>query len=126
MPRVTAGRRYPHATTEAREHDHTWCAIVGAIADHVTAGDEPWGTPHPLSLPSRREAERVRAGIYRARYCRELTARYGEPLSVQAIQEQGAGGWTVTLRVWTRTAATRWVAAGRDGQGLAYNVLRGK
>lgn len=123
MPRRTAGRRYPHATTDAREHDHRMCLVVQAIADRATAGDEPWGTRHDMPvLPDEATAKKVRSRMHTTKFCRGLERRFGELMSVKCEIEPAAKGWLVWVKVWPRSLAraeiTRRVSAGEQ---LHYN-----
>lgn len=78
-------------------------------------------------VDSETTARRVKNDFYAARYCRELAAAHGEPLSVQADFEQAGDKYVVWVRVWPRSVAraeiTRRVKA---KEPLAYNVLKGK
>ncbi len=137
MARKTAGARYPHASSTARQHDHQWCPVVGAVADQVAAGAEPWGTPHTLPpLPATDQAVRIRQGLFRGRDCAQLKKKHGDlSVSVTYQDENGklhqspvlnGGKYVLVVRVWSRAIAkkeiTRRVA---DGEGLHYNVLKG-
>lgn len=137
MARKTAGAKYPHASSTAREHDHQWCPVVGTVAERVTAGSEQWGTPHPLPpLPADESAARIRQGLFRGRDCAKLKKQHG-PLSVSVTYQKpdgtlsnrpvlNGGKYVLVVRVWSRDIAkkeiTRRVA---DGEGLHYNVLKG-
>jgi hypothetical protein len=125
MPRTTAGRGYPHATTQAREHDHRVCAIVEKIADRVTAGAEQWGVIHPMPpVPDEATARKMRSRFFTAKFCKILGRKYGELMSVRCEYQQAANGWVLTVQVWPRSVAraeiTRRV---RDGEELHYNPL---
>lgn len=128
MARKTAGYRYPHATTDAREHDHRMCLVVQAIADRATAGTEPWGTRHPMPLvPTQEIAKKTRARMHNAKFCRQLEQRYGELMSVKCDYEPSGDRWQIWVQVWPRSVAraeiTRRV---RAGEGLAYNPYKEK
>lgn len=127
MPRTQAGKRYPHITTAAKPHDHSMCGVVEVIAERVAGRLEPWGTLHYMPpLPSETAAKKVKGSFYSARYCRKLTGKLGEPVSIQSDWEQQPTGYVVWVRVWPRSVAkaeiTRRVQAGEE---LHYNVLRG-
>lgn len=137
MARKTAGARYPHASSTARQHDHQWCPVVGAVAERVAAGAEDWGTPHNLPpLPATEDAVRIRQGIFRGRDCAQLKKQHGElSVSVTYRGDDGElhnqpvlnnGKYVLVVRVWSRDIAkkeiTRRVAS---GEGLHYNVMRG-
>lgn len=126
MPRVTAGRRYPHATTDARPHNHRFCPVIGKIADSVRAGAEEWGTPHEWPVPSETIADEVKRAFYAARYCAQLGRRFGEMMSIQAgYRPREGGGYYVWVRVWPRSIARKEMARRvKAGEPLAYNVMR--
>lgn len=137
MARKTAGYRYPHATTDARQHDHTWCPVIGKIADRVAAGTEPWGIPHPMPpIAGEPDAARIRQGLFRGRSCRQVTSKHGQ-LSVSVMYryadgtegnkpDLGPGGrYVLVVRVWDRKTAKREMARRvKNGEQLHYNVLR--
>ena len=126
MARTGAGHKYPHVTTDARPHNHAMCPIVAAWAGYAAAGGEDWGTRHDMpALTSEAAARKAKTGFYAARYCKELKAQLGEPVSIQAdITQPSPGKYVVWFRVWPRSVAkaeiARRVAAGEQ---LAYNVL---
>lgn len=78
MARKTAGYRYPHATTAARQHDHSMCAVAETIAARAEAGAEEWGTPHrlpPVGDPA--EAHRIRNRLFAAKQCKRVQKAHG-------------------------------------------------
>lgn len=126
MARKTAGRRYPHATTDAREHDHRMCKVVEAIADRVTAGQEEWGIVHPMPpVGDEATAKSIRARLFRAKFCTALKKKYGELMSVRCEYELTELGYVISVQVWPRSVAraeiTRRVNA---GEKLHYNPFR--
>lgn len=140
MPRTRAGRRYPYATTDARQHDHTYCPVVSAIAERVEQGAEDWGTPHPLPLPpdtTEDQARRIRRGVFLGRSCKRNTARYGglsvsakwrldDGTEVNGSPVRSSDGYVLVVRVWSRAAGKQEMARRVSaGQPLHYNVLRG-
>ena len=129
MARTRAGKRYPHVTTAAREHNHRMCPIAGMIADRVAAGLEPWGTRHDMPpVPSEKTAREIKQAFYSARYCKQLMAKLGEPLSVQSdFDRVGDTSFVVWVRIWPRSVAKAEIARRVSaGEPLAYNVLRGE
>lgn len=127
MARTRAGKRYPHVTTAAREHNHRMCPVVEMIADRVAAGAEPWGTRHDMpAVPADKIAREVKQAFYSARYCKQLMAKTGEPLSVQSDFDRiGKTSFVVWVRVWPRSVAKAEIARRVNaGEPLAYNVLR--
>lgn len=140
MPRTAAGRRYPYATTAARQHDHTYCPVAARIAERAEAGEEDWGVPHTLTLPpdtTEDKARRIRRGIFLGRDCARNTARWKGGLSVSVMWQledgrevngdpvRSAGGYVLIVRVWTRAAGKAKKARDvADGKPLDYNVLR--
>jgi hypothetical protein len=139
VPRKTAGRKYPHVTTDAKPHNHQFCPVVSKIVELAAAGDEEWGTIHEWHVTAETDAKNARTGFYAARYCRSITARLGEPVSVQANYEPddpmwkaGKGKsaalpttWRVWVRVWPRSVAKKEIARRvKAGEQLAYNVTR--
>ncbi|MGH3226717.1 MAG: hypothetical protein ACRDPY_49915 [Streptosporangiaceae bacterium] len=130
MPNRSPGARYPHATTDAREADHTWCPVLAAVAARVAAGREQWGAvqgpyPVPGGQPAALEAKR---GLYRARghTGRRRGGCGALALSVRAdTGPDEAGGWQVWFQVWDRAQAKREIVRRvRAGESLAYNVRR--
>ncbi len=125
MPRKTAGKRYPHATTDAREHNHQFCPVVSAIASSVSDGAEPWGTRHEWHVTTEDAAKKAKAGFYAARYCKAITRQLGEPVSIQSNYQPDGETWTVWVRAWPRSVARAEIARRvKDGERLAYNVMR--
>lgn len=127
MARKQAGRRYPYVTTDARPHNHRMCPVARVIGDRAAAGAEPWGTRHDMPpVPSETIAREVKQAFYSARYCRELTKHFGEPLSVQSDFERVADNdYRVWVRIWPRSVARAEIARRvKSGEPLAYNVLR--
>src|SRR5215469_10020983 len=101
MGRKTAGYRYPHATTDAREHDHRMCRVVEVIADRVLAGTEQWGIIHPMPpVGDETTAKRTRARFFNAKFCRQLERKYGELMSVRCEYELTEAGYVVSVQVW--------------------------
>lgn len=128
MARTRPGRKYPYTTTDARQHDHRFCDVVAAIAARAQAGQEEWGTVHPMPpVPSLSTADDAKRGIYRARKhgysVRAVVLGPGDELP--AGGQVPAGQYVVTVQVWTRTAAKGYIASKvQAGQRLAYNVRR--
>jgi hypothetical protein len=130
MPNRSAGARYPHATTAAREADHTWCPALAAVAAEVEAAREPWGQlqgpyPVPGGEAAAREAKRA---LFRARNHtgKKRDACGARALSVSAeCGPDEAGNWSVWFRVYDRSAAKKEITRRvRSGESLAYNVMR--
>lgn len=132
MAKRPAGRRYPHVTTAAKEHDHRWCPVVGAVARRAVAGQEQWGVRHDLPAvgeltnDSGSGALDIKRGLYRARSCRQLRGEGLPLLSIQADYEQLSDG---TYRPWVRVfdraqAKKEIVRRVSSGEPLAYNTLR--
>ncbi len=127
MPRSGAGHRYPFATTAAREHNHRFCPTVAAIARNAQAGNETWGTRHEWHVTSEDDAKAAKAGFYAARYCRQIRDELGEAASVQSGYEPAGETFVTWVRVWPRSVAKAEIARRvKDGEPLAYNVLKGK
>lgn len=137
MPRTRAGARFPHATTQAREHDHALCKVVEAIAARAAAGQEPWGTVHPMPpVADAAQVHQVRNRLFGGRVCRQLSTRFGE-LSVSVRYQQPDGSWenkrtpvngayVLGVAVYLRDAARSEITGRvRRGEPLAYNPLRG-
>lgn len=139
MPRTAAGRRYPHATTDARRHACIMCHIIGMIADRAAAGAEEWGTPHRMPPVTDGEdcAAQVRRDLFLGRSCRKLASRHG-PLSVSVHWLTPGGetvnrpavrrpeGWVLVVRVWSRDQGNaEIVRRASAGEQLHYNVLKG-
>lgn len=136
MPRTTAGHRYPFASSTARQHDHAMCRVIEAAVKRATAGDEDWGTTHPLPpVGSEAQAHIARNKLFNARNCGILADRYG-PLSVSVRYLHPDGelrngrlptdrGFVLVIAVWprdmARAAITKRVKA---GERLAYNPRR--
>lgn len=137
MARKTAGARYPHASSTARQHDHQWCPVVGAVAALAVSGREAWGTEHALPpLPSADQAARIRQGLFRGRDCAKLKQQHGAlSVAVGYRAEDGElrnqpvtvdGNYVLVVRVWSRDIAKQEIARRvKDGEGLHYNVMRG-
>lgn len=136
MARKTAGARYPHASSTAREHDHRWCPVVAAVAAQVKAGGEEWGQPHPLpAVASDILAVQIRQGLFRGRDCAELKKKHGQlSVSVTFRGDDGelhnklvtsGGKYVLVVRVWSRAIAKQEIARRvGDGEQLHYNVMR--
>jgi hypothetical protein len=137
MARKTAGARYPHASSTARQHDHQWCPVVGTVAERVAAGSEEWGTPHPLppQVADGRAAQ-IRQGLFRGRDCIKLRKQHGQlSVSVTYQREDGTlsntpvlndGKHVLVVRVWSRAIAKKEITRRvTSGEGLHYNVLKG-
>jgi hypothetical protein len=128
MARKTAGRKYPYATTEARQHDHRFCPVVQTIAQLAQSGAEPWGTIHPMpAAATLDQAEEAKRGLYRARKhgwsIRAIVRKPGEQLASGVLVP--AGQYVVEVQVWTRALAKQHIATKvQAGQPLAYNVMR--
>lgn len=125
MARKQAGRRYPHATTDAKPHNHRMCPVVGEIIAAAVQGAEPWGTRHEWTVRTEDIARDAKTGFYATRYCRQLRALLGEPVSVQSDCEPAGEHWKVWVRVWPRSVAKAEIARRvESGEKLAYNVMR--
>jgi hypothetical protein len=140
MPRKTAGYRYPHATTDARRHDHRMCAVIQKIAERAASGTEDWGTPHrlpPLDT-TEAQAEEIRDQLFNGRNCRRVARAAGGPLSVSVTFLTPDGqlanspavrrpeGYILIVRVWQRGTSRLHIAARvENGERLPYNPLRG-
>ena len=124
-----AGRRFPHATSSAREADHSFCPVLETVRQRVERGLEQWGTLHNMPAVAREaEARDAKNGLYRAaRHTGRARGRCGEgePLSVQAGYDRTAGGFAIWFRVFTRAQArAEIVRRVNSGESLAYNVMR--
>lgn len=125
MPRKTAGRKYPHVTTDAKPHNHQMCPVLEAIVAKVQAGDEDWGHVHEWHVATEADAKAIRTGFYAARYCRAITKALGEPVSIRANIEPAEDTWRITLQAWPRSVAKLEIARRvRNGEQLAYNVMK--
>lgn len=127
MARKIAGRRYPFASTDARQHDHRFCPVVAKLAKLAGEGAEAWGTVHAYPVSSAAQADDAKRGIYRARkhgYSpRAVVVGPGGQLASGAIVPEGS--WVVEVQVFTRAAAKSYIAGQvQQGRPLAYNVLR--
>jgi hypothetical protein len=133
MPRKTAGYKYPHVSSTAREHDHRMCAVIDAIARRAASGAEPWGTPHHMPpLGDESQAHRVRNRLFGGRSCPRLARVHGT-LSVSVMYATDAGeytnartatgkGFVLVVRVFTRDAGQQAITERvASGQQLAYN-----
>jgi hypothetical protein len=137
MPRTSAGKAYPHITTDAKKHECRLCDVIGKIAERARSGEEKWGTEHDMPLLSRSESEiaEIRRQLFAARYCRRLALVHGTlSVSVTYRGPDGSlinsppvrleGGYQLVVRVWSREQSkkeiVRRVAA---GESLAYNVM---
>lgn len=128
MARQRAGKRYPHITTAAKPHNHRMCPVVEVIGDRAQTGAEPWGHRHDMPpVPSETIANELKQAFYSARYCRKLTAHFGEPLSIQSNVERLADTeYVVWVRVWPRSVAkAEIVRRVKAKEPLAYNAARG-
>lgn len=128
MARQRAGKRYPHITTDAKPHNHRMCPVVLVIGDRAAAGAEPWGHRHDMPpVPSSSAASEIKQAFYSARYCRKLTAHFGEPLSIQSnVDRIGDTAYVVWVRVWPRSVAkAEIVRRVQANEALAYNAARG-
>lgn len=127
MAKRPAGKRYPHATTAARPHDHRWCPVAGAIAQRAVDGKEQWGVLHEFPPVGDEEtAADIKRGFYRARSCKELRAEGLPAISIQAGYEHlDDGTYRPWLRVFDRNQARHEIVRRvQSGEPLAYNVLR--
>lgn len=98
-----------------RERDRRYAEIIKAATAH------PGGTMHviPVRFPDEETARKHTRLIYHeGRF-----QGYGRKVT-PTVHEDG----TVTLafQLWSKAEARAYVAAGRGGQGLAYNVRRKK
>lgn len=140
MPRNTYGNRYPHVTTAARKHECRMCAVVGAIAAAAGSGAEAWGTAHrmPALEGEASAAEDIRDALFAARGCRALAGEHGKlSVSVKFVAPDDSErnkppvrrpeGYVLVVRVWRRDQAQQEIARRVSaGEGLSYNVMRGK
>lgn len=136
MPRKTAGHRFPHATTEARPHDHTMCKIIDMIAERAGSGDEEWGTVHRMPpLPDAAQAHAVRNKLFNARKCRTLARIHGTlSVSVRYATDTGeltntrtvtAKGYVLAVAVYPRAQARQNIITRvNSGERLSYNAYR--
>jgi hypothetical protein len=136
MARTRAGYKYPHATTDARPHDHRMCRVIEVIAGRATAGAEAWGTIHHMPpIGDEQAASRARARLFNARNCPRLAIKYGQlSVSVHYTADDGttsnervAGehGYVLAVRVYPRAMArSEIVRRVRAGQPLAYNARK--
>lgn len=128
MARQRAGKRYPHITTAAKPHNHRMCGVVRVIGDRAAAGAEPWGTRHDSPpVPSETAANEIKQAFYSARYCRQLTKHFGEPMSIQAnVERVSTTQYVVWVKVWPRSIAkAEIVRRVQANEALAYNAARG-
>lgn len=136
MPRRGAGYRYPHATTDAREHACRMCTVIGLIAAKARDGAEEWGTLHQLPpLDSGPQARKIRNQLFDGRTCKKNTNVHGElSVSVKYLNPDGTHtdssaltdhGYVLVVRVWPkdtgRKEITRRVSR---GESLAFNPYR--
>lgn len=127
MGRRPAGHRYPHATTAAKDADHSRCPVLAAVAQLVAEGREPWGTVHEHTVATEAEAIEWKNALYKARNHtgRKRGACYPRALSVRATIAPAGKKWRVTLQVWDRQAGkAEIVRRVQAGEKLAYNVRR--
>ena len=122
MGRRPAGRKYPHATTEAREPDTRFIPVIEHVKQRIAEGLEPWGTLHVMPpVDSEEIADDAKRGLFRAR------GRTGVSIQAGYVPAGGEGKFTVWFKVWSRAQAkaeiTRRV---QSGEGLPYNILRKK
>lgn len=124
--RRPAGARYPHATTAAREADHTFCAVLEHARQDIRAGRRQWGDVIELGdVPDAAAARDAERGLYRARYHTGRSCG-DEPLSIRVTKTaKPDGAWAMAIQVWTRAAGQQHVAdTVKSGRPLSYNVLR--
>jgi|SRR5579862_1659847 len=129
MGKRPAGKRYPHATTDAKEHDHQYCPVAGAIARQALAGKEQWGTRHDFRpVDDQEKAEEIRLGFYRARNCAILRQEGLPEISVRAEYDTlGDGTFRPWIQVFLRAQAKKEIVRRvSSGEPLAYNVMREK
>lgn len=126
MPRRGAGHKYPHASTDAKPHNHRFCPVTEAIVRRAVAGTEEWGTRHAMPpVATEDAAKEAKRGFYAARYCRQLTKLLGEPISIQTDYEPYGNAWVVWVKVWPRSVAKKEIARRvASGQPLAYNIVK--
>ncbi|HEX4661885.1 MAG TPA: hypothetical protein VH307_31200 [Streptosporangiaceae bacterium] len=96
-----------------RTRDRRYAEIIKAATAH------PSGTRHviPVQFPDEDTARKHMRLIYHeGRY-----QGYGRKVTPTVHDD---GTVTLTFQLWTKAEARAYVAAGRDGQGLAYNVRR--
>lgn len=128
MARTRAGKTYPYTTTDARQHDHRFCGVVQAIVARARAGQEEWGTVHPMpAVTSAAIADEAKRGLYRARKhgysVRAVVVGPGGQLAAGGIVP--ADQYVVELQVWSRAAAREYIVQKvQSGESLAYNVRR--
>jgi hypothetical protein len=109
------------------------CKVVGAIAERVASGAEPWGTPHAMPpLADEMTAHATRNRLFNARNCGILADAFGE-LSVSVMYARaggaltntrvpGDGGYVLVVRVFDRDTGRRAIINRVNaGQPLAYN-----
>jgi hypothetical protein len=104
------------------------CPVVEVIGDRAVSGAEPWGHRHDMPpVPDAAAAAEIKQAFYSARYCRKLTAHYGEPLSIQSnVEQRGPKSFVVWVRVWPRSVAkAEIVRRVQAKEPLAYNPARG-
>jgi hypothetical protein len=68
----------------------------------------------------------VKGAFYAARYCRQLTKHFGEPVSIQSdIERLGDTAYRVWVRVWPRSVAkAEIIRRVQAKESLAYNPAR--
>jgi hypothetical protein len=136
MPRTRAGYKFPHVTTQAKEHDHALCKVVEAVAARAAAGHEEWGTVHLMPpVDDGGRAKAVRNKIFGARNCAVLAGRFGElSVSVRYLHPDGSlsntqapvsGAYRLAVAVYLRDAArAEIIGRVRRGEPLAFNPYR--
>lgn len=136
MPRQTAGHRFPHISSTARQHDHKMCVVVEKIIQRVEAGTEAWGTPHAMPpLADEMTAHATRNRIFNSRNCGQLADAHGQiSVSVTYAKPDGTltntrtpgnGGYVLVIRVYSREIGRQAIVNRvRNGQALAYNPRR--
>lgn len=136
MPRTRAGYKFPHVTTQAREHDHALCKVVEVIAARAAAGQEDWGTVHAMpGVADAGQVHSVRMRLFNARRCKILAGRFGQ-ISVSVRYQQPDGTWenkrtpvngvhVLGVAVYLRDAArAEIIGRVRRGDQLDYNPRR--
>jgi hypothetical protein len=106
---------------KAQERDRRYKAIIEAAAAHPLQwqGGISSRPVHqiPITFPDRKTASRHADMIY-------IEARYQGYGRTVIKTERPDGTWTLGFRLFSKEEAQAYVAAGRNGQGLAYNTRR--
>lgn len=103
----------PRQPWKNQARDRRYQAIIAAAAGH------PWGTMHviPVTFPDLETARKHERLIYHE-------GRYQGYSRKVTRTEHEDGTVTLAFQLWDKATGRAYVAAGRGGKGLAYNVRR--